>query len=202
MELAEVGPAPGGGSHRVALTDADRDGQVLFSGWAEAAGLAIARDRIGNLFAERPGTDPRARPCFVGSHLDTQPNGGRFDGTFGVLAALEIVRTLNDNAVQTVAPIVVVSWSNEEGARFPFATTGSAVFSGALALEEALAQRALDGPSYGEELERLGLAGALPAGGGPWRRTSRATSSRARASRRPAPRSASCSAARACGRCA
>jgi N-carbamoyl-L-amino-acid hydrolase len=165
MALAEVGPAPGGGSHRVALTDADRDGQALFTGWAEAAGCAISRDRIGNLFAERAGTDPSRPPVLVGSHLDTQPNGGRFDGTFGMLAALEIVRTLNDNAVQTAAPIVIVSWSNEEGARFPLPTTGSAVFSGALALEDALAQRALDGPSYGEELERLGLAGRLPVGG-------------------------------------
>ncbi|MDX6599966.1 MAG: beta-ureidopropionase / N-carbamoyl-L-amino-acid hydrolase [Gaiellales bacterium] len=165
MALAEVGPAPGGGSHRVALTDADRDGQALFAGWAEAAGCTVSRDRIGNLFAERPGTDLSRPPVLVGSHLDTQPNGGRFDGTFGALAALEIVRTLNDAGVQTLAPVVIVSWSNEEGARFPLATTGSAVFCGALALEDALAQRALDGPSYGDELERLGLAGALPAGG-------------------------------------
>jgi N-carbamoyl-L-amino-acid hydrolase len=165
MALAEVGPAPGGGSHRVALTDADRDGQALFTGWAEAAGCTVSRDRIGNLFAERPGSDPARPPVLVGSHLDTQPNGGRFDGTFGTLAALEIVRSLNDSGMQTAAPIVMVSWSNEEGARFPFATTGSAVFSGALALEDALAQRALDGPSYGEELDRLGLAGEMPVGG-------------------------------------
>ena len=165
MALADVGPAPGGGSHRVALTDADRDGQTLFAGWAEAAGCTVSRDRVGNLFAERPGSDPARAPVLVGSHLDTQPNGGRFDGTFGALAALEIVRTLNDAAVQTAAPVVIVSWSNEEGARFPFATTGSAVFSGALALEDALSQRALDGPSYGDELERLGLAGAIPVGG-------------------------------------
>jgi N-carbamoyl-L-amino-acid hydrolase len=167
MALAEIGPAPGGGSHRVALTDADRDGQAVFVRWAEAAGCTISRDRIGNLFAERAGTDSSRPPVFVGSHLDTQPNGGRFDGTFGVLAALEIVRTLADNSVQTVAPVVVVSWSNEEGARFPLATTGSAVFSGALALTEALAQRALDGPSYRDELERLGLAGDVPVGGRP-----------------------------------
>jgi beta-ureidopropionase / N-carbamoyl-L-amino-acid hydrolase len=165
MALAEVGPAPGGGSHRVALTEADRAGQALFAGWAEAAGCTVSRDRVGNLFAERPGSDSARPPIFVGSHLDTQPNGGRFDGTYGVLAALEIVRTLRDGAVQTVAPLVIVSWSNEEGARFPLATTGSAVFSGALALEDALAQRSLDGPSYGEELDRLGLAGSLPADG-------------------------------------
>jgi N-carbamoyl-L-amino-acid hydrolase len=167
MALAEVGPAPGGGSHRVALTDADRDGQALFSSWAEAAGCTVTRDRIGNLFAERPGADPSRPAVFVGSHLDTQPNGGRFDGPYGVLAGLEIVRTLSDHVLQTVAPLVVVSWSNEEGARFPLPTTGSAVFSGALALEDALAQPAHDGPTYGAELDRLGLAGDLPVGGRP-----------------------------------
>jgi N-carbamoyl-L-amino-acid hydrolase len=164
MALAEVGPAPGGGSDRVALTDADRDGQMLFASWAQAAGCTVTRDRIGNLFAERPGTDPSRPAVFVGSHLDTQPHGGRFDGTYGVLAGLEIVRTLADHSLRTVAPLVVVSWSNEEGARFPLPTTGSAVFTGALALEDALAQNALDGPTYGAELDRLGLAGEAPAG--------------------------------------
>ena len=167
MALAEVGPAPGGGSHRVALTDADRDGQVLFIAWAEAAGCTVTRDRIGNVFAERPGADPSRPAVFVGSHLDTQPNGGRFDGPYGVLAGLEIVRTLADHDLQTVAPLVVVSWSNEEGARFPFPTTGSGVFSGTLALEDALAQPAHDGPTYGAELDRLGLAGDAPVGGRP-----------------------------------
>ena len=159
MDMAEVGGLPGGGSNRVALTDEDGAGQELFGEWAVAAGCALARDRVGNLFATRPGTDPARPAVLVGSHLDTQPGGGRFDGTVGVLAGLEIVHTLNDLGVETAAPVVVVSWSNEEGARFPLPMTGSAVFAGLLAAEEAEGQRALDGPTYGEELERLGLAG-------------------------------------------
>lgn len=159
MDMAEVGATQEGGCDRVALTDADKMGQELFVEWAAAAGCLVTRDRIGNLFAERVGSD-RTRPqILVGSHLDTQPKGGRFDGAYGVLAGLEIVRTLNDHGVRTGAPIVVVSWTNEEGARFPQPTTGSGVFSGVLTLEQALAQRALDGPSFGEELARLGLAG-------------------------------------------
>jgi N-carbamoyl-L-amino-acid hydrolase len=159
MDMAEVGGLPGGGSNRVALTDEDGAGQELFGEWAVAAGCALARDRVGNLFATRPGTDPARPAVLVGSHLDTQPGGGRFDGSVGVLAGLEIVHTLNDLGVETAAPVVVVSWSNEEGARFPLPMTGSAVFAGLLAAEEAEGQRALDGPTYGEELERLGLAG-------------------------------------------
>jgi N-carbamoyl-L-amino-acid hydrolase len=160
MDMAEVGALPGGASNRVALTDEDAAGQELFIEWAVAAGCAVTRDRVGNLFATRPGKDPVRPAVLVGSHLDTQPRGGRFDGTVGVLAGLEIVRTLNDLAVETAAPVVVVSWSNEEGARFPLPMTGSTVFAGLLAVEDAQEQRALDGPTYGEELRRLGLAGS------------------------------------------
>lgn len=147
MALAEVGATPAGGSRRVALTDADREGQERFVGWVEAAGYRAERDVVGNLFVERAGTDPARPAVFVGSHLDTQPNGGRFDGPLGVLTAFEILRTLDDAGVRTVAPLVLVSWANEEGARFPFPTTGSGVYSGALSLDEALAQPAHDGPS-------------------------------------------------------
>jgi N-carbamoyl-L-amino-acid hydrolase len=159
LEMAEVGGTPEGGCDRVALTDADKAGHELLARWASDAGCRVSRDRIGNLFAERAGADPEAPQVLVGSHLDTQPNGGRFDGAYGVLAGLEIVRTLNDRAVRTSVPIVVVSWVNEEGARFPLATTGSAVFSGVLSLEQALGQSALDGPSFAEEITRLGLSG-------------------------------------------
>lgn len=159
MEMAEIGATPEGGCRRLALTDEDREALDLFAGWARGAGCEIGRDRIGNLFAERPGTDPDRLPVLVGSHLDTQPSGGRFDGAYGTLAALEIVRTLEDEGVRTLAPVVAVSWTHEEGARFPLPCTGSAVFAGALSLDDALAQRAADGPSFGEELERVGMAG-------------------------------------------
>jgi beta-ureidopropionase / N-carbamoyl-L-amino-acid hydrolase len=159
MDMAEVGAVPGGGSNRVALTDEDAAGQALFTDWARSSGCVVSRDRVGNLFATRRGADPSRPAVLVGSHLDTQPRGGRFDGTVGVLAGLEIVRTLNDAGIETSAPIVVVSWANEEGARFPLPLTGSSVFAGILAASDAEEQRALDGPTYGEELERLGLAG-------------------------------------------
>jgi N-carbamoyl-L-amino-acid hydrolase len=157
--MAAVGGTPEGGSNRVALTDEDAAGQALFEEWARASGCAVARDGIGNLFATRPGADSDRPAVLVGSHLDTQPNGGRFDGTVGVLAGLEIIRTLDDAGIETVAPVVVVSWANEEGARFPLPLTGSSVFTGALAASEAEAQRALDGPTFGSELDRLGLRG-------------------------------------------
>lgn len=159
MEMAEVGKAKDGSCNRLALSDEDKEGQELFIAWAQAAGCRIARDRIGNLFAERSGSDDSRPQIMVGSHLDTVPRGGKFDGPLGVLAGLEIVRTLNEHDVQTVAPLVIVSWANEEGARFPQPATGSGVFSGVFALEEALDQQAVDGPTLGEELTRLGLVG-------------------------------------------
>ena len=159
MEMAEVGAVPGEGSNRVALTDEDAAGQALFTEWARLSGCVVTRDGIGNLFAARRGADSSRPAVLVGSHLDTQPYGGRFDGTVGVLAGLEIVRTLNDAGIETAAPVVVVSWANEEGARFPLPLTGSSVFAGTLSAAEAEAQHALDGPTYGHELARLGLKG-------------------------------------------
>jgi N-carbamoyl-L-amino-acid hydrolase len=159
MAMAEVGKTKAGGSHRLALTDEDKAGQELFIGWAEEAGCRIARDEIGNLFAERAGRDESSPQVMIGSHLDTVFDGGRFDGPVGVLIGLEIVRTLNENTITTRAPITIVSWANEEGARFPQPATGSGVFSGVLTLENALAQESLDGPTLGEELVRLGLVG-------------------------------------------
>lgn len=159
MAMAEVGATPEGGSQRLALTDEDRAGRELFSGWARDAGLELRSDRAGNLFARLPGRDPARPGVMVGSHLDTQPNGGRFDGVFGVLAGLEAVRALRDAGVEPVAPVDVVVWANEEGGRFPQFCTGSAVYAGAATLEEVRALRAFDGPSYGDELDRVGFAG-------------------------------------------
>jgi N-carbamoyl-L-amino-acid hydrolase len=159
MDLAEIGATPAGGSHRVALTDEDAAGRALFTTWAAEAGCVVEGDRVGNLFATRAGSSAARPPVLVGSHLDTQPDGGRFDGPVGVLAGLEIVRTLNDAGIDTDAPVVVVSWVNEEGARFPLPLTGSSVYSGLLSEDGAKAQRALDGPTFGDELARLGLAG-------------------------------------------
>jgi len=165
MDMARVGATPEGGCRRLALTDEDARGLELFRSWAVEAGCEVALDEVGNLFAERPGRDPDRPAVLVGSHLDTQPSGGRFDGAYGTLAALEVVRALNHAGVETLAPVTLVCWANEEGARFPLPCTGSAVFAGQLSLEEALGQRAVDGPRFGEELGRLGLAGPERAGG-------------------------------------
>ena len=159
MAMAEVGATPAGGCRRLALTDEDKAGRELFARWAGEAGLELRADRTGNLFARRPGSDPDRPAVMVGSHLDTQPDGGRFDGVFGVLAGLEAVRALNDAGVETAAPIDIVDWTNEEGGRFPRFCTGSAVYAGVMTLEEARALEAFDGPLYGDELDRLGLAG-------------------------------------------
>jgi N-carbamoyl-L-amino-acid hydrolase len=163
MELAEIGAMPNGrGSNRLALTDDDAAGQRLFERWAREAGCEVARDEIGNLFARREGSEPGRLPVVVGSHLDTQPAGGDFDGTVGVLAGLEIVRTLNDAGIETAAPVVIASWANEEGARFPVPLTGSSVFAGIVDQSAAEAQTAVDGPTFGAELRRVGLAGDRP----------------------------------------
>ena len=159
MAMAEVGATPAGGCRRLALTDEDKAGRELFSGWCRDAGLELRSDRAGNLFARRPGTDPSRPAVMSGSHLDTQPDGGRFDGVFGVLAALEAVRALNDAGVETAAPIDIVDWTNEEGGRFPRFCTGSANYASVLSLEETRKLEAFDGPLYGDELDRLGLAG-------------------------------------------
>jgi N-carbamoyl-L-amino-acid hydrolase len=159
MQMAEIGATPEGGSNRLALTDEDDAALELFEGWARAEHCRVTRDRVGNCFAERPGQDPARPPVLVGSHLDTQPGGGRFDGPLGTLAALEIMRTLNDHGVRTIAPVIAVSWTNEEGARFPSPCTGSSVFSGVLGIEQAMSQHAYDGPRFDDELKRLGRAG-------------------------------------------
>ena len=162
MDMAEVGATPAGGSNRQALTDDDKAGRGLFIGWVEQAGCSFELDAVGNLFACRPGSDPDAPPVVLGSHLDTQPTGGKFDGVYGVLGGLEVVEALNDCSVQTRAPVEVAVWTNEEGSRFPVSMMGSAVWAGVLGLDEARSLTDRDGISVGTELDRLGWAGTAP----------------------------------------
>jgi N-carbamoyl-L-amino-acid hydrolase len=159
MDLARIGATDKGGVKRLALTDLDRQGRDLVIGWAKEAGLSVTVDQIGNVFMRREGKNPALPPIVTGSHIDTQPTGGKFDGNYGVLAGLEVVRTLNDHGIQTEAPIEVAFWTNEEGSRFVPVMMGSGVFCGAFSLETAYAARDVEGKSVGEELERIGYKG-------------------------------------------
>ncbi|NTZ64179.1 Zn-dependent hydrolase [Agrobacterium tumefaciens] len=162
---AEIGKGREGGLARLALTDSDREVRDQFVEWCEAAGLTVEIDRMGSIFGRRAGSDDSLPPIFIGSHLDTQINGGRFDGIAGVLAGLELVRTLNDIGHVTRRPLVVVSWTNEEGARFSPPMIASGVFVGRYELDWALDLIADDGPRLGEELERIGYNGDKPCTG-------------------------------------
>lgn len=159
MDMAKVGPGIAGGNNRQTLTDADKEGRALFQRWCEEAGLSMGVDKMGTMFMTRPGTDPEALPVYIGSHLDTQPTGGKYDGVLGVLAGLEVVRSMNDLGIRTKHPIVVTNWTNEEGARFAPAMLASGVFAGAIPMDHAYARTDLDGKSFGEELERIGWVG-------------------------------------------
>ncbi|MDB5479797.1 MAG: amidase, hydantoinase/carbamoylase family [Caulobacteraceae bacterium] len=163
MAMARIGPGVAGGCNRQALTDADREGRDLFVSWAREAGCRVSIDQMGNIFARRPGRDDEAAPVLAGSHLDTQPTGGRFDGVYGVLAGLEVVRSLNDRGIQTLRPIEVACWTNEEGARFAPAMLGSGVVSGTYDLEFAYARQDKSGRSFKDELARIGYLGDTPA---------------------------------------
>ncbi len=162
MEMAEVGATANGGSNRQALSDDDAAGRELFLHWAQAAGCQAETDRIGNLWVRRSGTDSSAEPVLLGSHLDTQPTGGRFDGVYGVLGGLEVIERLNDLEVATERPIDLVVWTNEEGSRFQYSMMGSAVWAQKLELEGALGLADVDGVTVAEELDRLGWAGTRP----------------------------------------
>jgi amidase, hydantoinase/carbamoylase family len=159
MEMAKVGPGIAGGNNRQTLTDADKEGRELFRSWCAAAGLSMGVDKMGTMFMTRPGTDPEALPVYIGSHLDTQPTGGKYDGVLGVLAGLEVVRSLNDLGIRTRHPIVVTNWTNEEGARFAPAMLASGVFAGVIPIEHAYARTDLEGKRFGDELERIGWVG-------------------------------------------
>ncbi|MBZ8117327.1 Zn-dependent hydrolase [Roseovarius sp. LXJ103] len=164
MEMAQIGPGVAGGNNRQALTDEDGEGRHLFQRWCETAGLSMGLDTMGNMFARREGTDPDALPVYVGSHLDTQPTGGKYDGVLGVLAGLEIIRTLNDLGIKTRHPIVVTNWTNEEGTRFAPAMLASGVFAGLHDEGWAHARTDADGKTFGAELERIGWKGTEPTG--------------------------------------
>ncbi len=159
MEMAKIGPGIAGGNNRQTLTDEDAVGRKLFQSWCEAAGCSMGLDKMGTMFARREGTDPEALPVYVGSHLDTQPTGGKYDGVLGVLGGLEIIRQLNDMNIKTKHPIVVVNWTNEEGTRFAPAMVASGVFAGMHTLDWAYDREDAEGKKLGDELKRIGYQG-------------------------------------------
>ncbi len=164
MEMAQIGPGIAGGNNRQTLTDADSEGRHLFRRWCEAAGMSMGVDTMGNMFATRAGEDADAAPVYMGSHLDTQPTGGKYDGVLGVLGALEAVRTMNDLGIRTKHPIVVVNWTNEEGTRFAPAMLASGVFAGVIDQDYAYDRRDAKGLRFGDELERIGWKGTEKVG--------------------------------------
>ncbi|OYQ42075.1 Zn-dependent hydrolase [Rhodoferax sp. TH121] len=159
MELAKIGATPKGGVCRLTLTDLDKQGRDLVLGWARDAGMTVTIDKIGNGFMRRAGRNNSLPPIMTGSHIDTQPTGGKFDGNYGVLAGIEVVRTLNDLGIETEAPIEVAFWTNEEGSRFVPVMMGSGVFAKAFTLEHAYAATDTEGKSVKGELERIGYIG-------------------------------------------
>ncbi len=167
MELAQIGATPKGGVCRLTLTDLDRQGRDLVTRWAREAGMTVTIDKIGNGFMRRPGRDNSLPPIMTGSHIDTQPTGGKFDGNYGVLAGLEVVRTLNDHGIETEAPIEVAFWTNEEGSRFVPVMMGSGVFAKAFTLEHAYAATDSEGKTVKGELERIGYVGSQEPGDHP-----------------------------------
>ena len=159
MEMAKIGPGVAGGNNRQTLTDDDARGRDLFKSWCEQAGMTLGIDRMGTMFATRKGEDPEALPVYVGSHLDTQPTGGKYDGVLGVLGALEIIRTLNDLNIRTKHPIVVTNWTNEEGTRFAPPMLASGVFAGMHDEQWAYDREDIEGKKFGDELVRIGWQG-------------------------------------------
>ena len=167
MEIAKIGSLPGGGVRRLAATPEDAAARDLFGAWCREAGLDVQVDQIGNMFARRRGRHNDMAPLLIGSHLDTQPVGGRFDGTFGVLAGLEILRAMNDAGIDTDLPIEIVNWTSEEGCRFQPGSLGAQVFANLLPLETALCARDLDGNRLEDELRAIGYLGNASATGHP-----------------------------------
>ena len=159
MEMAKIGPGVAGGNNRQTLTDEDGEGRALFQSWCEAASCTMGLDQMGNMFARREGTDPDALPVYVGSHLDTQPTGGKYDGVLGVLGGLEILRSLNDMNIKTKHPIVVTNFTNEEGTRYAPAMLSSGVFAGIHTQDWAYDREDAEGKKFGDELSRIGWRG-------------------------------------------
>src|SRR6202451_1144893 len=166
MEMAKIGGTPKGGCKRLTLTDLDKQARELFTAWCEKEGCAVKIDEMGNMFARRAGVENDLPPVMMGSHLDTQPTGGKFDGVLGVLGALEVLRTLHETGYETNASVEIVNWTNEEGARFAPAMLASGVFAGVFTPEYAYSRTDRDGKTFGEELQRIGYQG----GGGAGRR--------------------------------
>ncbi|MCY4756517.1 Zn-dependent hydrolase [Pelomonas aquatica] len=167
MELAKIGATEKGGVCRLTLTDLDKQGRDLVTRWAREAGMTVTIDQIGNGFMRRPGRNNSLPPIMTGSHIDTQPTGGKFDGNYGVLAGIEVVRTLNDYRLETEAPIEVAFWTNEEGSRFVPVMMGSGVFAKAFTLEHAYAATDTEGKTVKGELERIGYIGSQVPGDHP-----------------------------------
>jgi beta-ureidopropionase / N-carbamoyl-L-amino-acid hydrolase len=159
MDMAQIGATPKGGVKRLTLSDVDRQGRDRFAALCAEAGLTVRVDAIGNMFARRPGRDPSRKPVLVGSHLDSQPSGGKFDGALGVLGGLEVMRSLNDLGITTEAPIELINWTDEEGSRFGHSLMGSGVWAGVYALDQAFALHDLDGVSVKQALDGIGYAG-------------------------------------------
>ena len=159
MEMAKIGPGIAGGNNRQTLTDEDAKGRALFQKWCDESNLSMGIDKMGTMFARREGTDPDALPVYVGSHLDTQPTGGKYDGILGVLGGLELIRSLDDMNIKTKHPIVLVNWTNEEGTRFAPPMMASGVFAGVHTLDWAYAKEDSDGKKFGDELKRIGWIG-------------------------------------------
>ncbi len=159
MEMAKIGPGVAGGNNRQTVTDEDGEGRKLFQRWCEDAGMTMGVDQMGNMFMTREGQDPTLLPVYVGSHLDTQPTGGKYDGVLGVLAGLELVRTLNDLNIKTRHPIVITNWTNEEGTRYAPAMLASGVFIGQHTQEWAYEKTDAEGKKFGDELKRIGWRG-------------------------------------------
>ncbi|MCF3974504.1 Zn-dependent hydrolase [Paracoccus salsus] len=159
MEMARIGPGIAGGNNRQTLTDADAEGRALFRMWCEEAGMTMGLDRMGNMFMRHEGAEPDLDPVYVGSHLDTQPTGGKYDGVLGVLSGLEIIRSIRDMGITTRRPVVVVNWTNEEGTRFAPAMLASGVFAGMHDEDYANSREDAEGKTFGAELDRIGWRG-------------------------------------------
>ena len=160
MAMAQIGPGVKGGNNRQTLTDVDSEGRNLLQRWAEAAGCTMTVDRLGNMMLTRPGRDPSRKPVAFGSHLDTQPTGGKFDGVLGVLAGLEVMRAVHEAGIETEAPLMLINWTNEEGARFAPPMMGSGAAMGIFTEEEVLAKQDPEGKVFGAELARIGWQGS------------------------------------------
>ena len=162
-EMAKIGATPGGGVQRLALSDEDKQARDLFIKWLNEIDLEVMIDEMGNIFGKRAGKGKGLPPVMVGSHMDSQPKGGRFDGILGVMGALEVLRILNDNGTDPERPIIIVDWTNEEGTRFAPAMMGSGVWTGKLDKDWLYGRIDIHGKRFGEELERIGYKGKLPA---------------------------------------